>query len=60
MSGYGGQLRRGVRVQFVGLSGNAAGPIGTVRGITREGVLVRWTDGRDELVHPDDVRAVAK
>jgi uncharacterized protein YodC (DUF2158 family) len=54
------QFRRGDRVRYAGGGGLHAGPVGTVTGVSRDGVRVRWDDGRRELVHPDDIQAVTR
>ena len=52
----GRELKRLQRVQYVGLSGERSGPVGTVRAIFKTGVRVKWDDGRVEVYHPHDVR----
>jgi hypothetical protein len=42
------KFHRGQRVQFVGMFGNADGPVGTVQGVSSAGLRVRWVD-RDRV-----------
>jgi hypothetical protein len=48
----------GRRVQFVGMFGNANGPIGKVWRVTNGGVWVTLADGRREQFHPEDLRVI--
>lgn len=47
------------RIQYVGIFGDKAGPIGRVIREYRSGVRVRYDDGRQETVHPDDLRIIS-
>jgi hypothetical protein len=49
----------GRRVQFVGMMGTTAGPIGKVWRVTNGGVWVTFEDGHREQLHPEDIRVVA-
>lgn len=49
----------GQRVRYVGITGQADGPVGRVSRVCKGYVRVRW-DGRSDYdqVHPDDIRVV--
>jgi hypothetical protein len=44
----------GQRVEYLGQASHR----GTIRGISKQGVRVRWDNGSTDLVHPDDVQVV--
>jgi hypothetical protein len=48
----------GRRVQFVGMFGNAAGPVGKVWRVTNRGVWVTLPDGTRQQWHPEDIRVI--
>ena len=48
----------GKRVQYVGMFGNAAGPVGKVWRVTSRGVWVTLSDGSRQQWHPEDIRTV--
>lgn len=48
----------GQRVQYVGLTGKADGPIGTVWRVTTRGVWVTYPDLGRQQHHPEDLRLV--
>jgi hypothetical protein len=48
----------GRRVQFVGMFGNADGPVAKVWRVTNRGVWVTMPDGSRQQWHPEDVRVV--
>lgn len=48
----------GRRVQFVGMMGNTAGPVGKVWRVTSGGVWVTFPDGHREQLHPEDIRVI--
>jgi hypothetical protein len=51
-------FRRGDRIRYTGLRGDADGPVGKVVGISKAGLRVVWADGTRATVHPADVRPV--
>lgn len=52
------EMFTGKRVQFIGMFGNAAGPVGKVWRVTNRGVWVTLADGRREQFHPEDLRVI--
>lgn len=52
-------LSTGQRVKYVGIFGDVDGPTGRVSRVCRGYVKVRWDDGRNDDVHPEDIRAVS-
>ncbi|TAP45635.1 hypothetical protein [Arthrobacter sp. S39] len=52
-------FKAGQRVKYVGMHGNADGPVVRVWRATRHGVWVTMPDGSRQQWHPEDVRAAA-
>ncbi|BCW85055.1 hypothetical protein NicSoilE8_27280 [Arthrobacter sp. NicSoilE8] len=48
----------GRRVQYVGMTGKADGPVGKVWRVTSRGVWVTWENGERQQCHPEGLRVI--